>query len=92
VNKANVGLTTTIADMLNLSRNQWAIGWPSFVLLVAAFAATVGASMTVANGVLLVVACTAPTAAMLLIWRGPPPPTVAELLYAANAADKGNTR
>jgi len=78
--------------MSNLSRNQCATGWPSFVLVLASFAAAVGTPMTVANGVLLLLACTVPTAAMLLIWRGPPPPTVAELLYAANASDNGGPR
>jgi len=78
--------------MSNLSRNQCAIGWPSIVLLLAAFAGAVGAPMTVANGVLLLLACAAPTAAMLLIWRGPPPPTVAELLYAVNISENRGPR
>jgi hypothetical protein len=85
-------LKTIIVCMFNLSRNQCAIAWPSFVLVLAAFAGAVGAPMTVASGVLLLLACIAPTAAMLLIWRGPPPPTVAELLYAANTSDNRGPR
>ena len=78
--------------MLNLSRNQCAIAWPSFVLVLAAFARAVGAPMTATSAALVLVACSAPTAAILLIWRGPPPPTVAELLYAANTSDNGGLR
>ena len=78
--------------MLNFSRNQWAVGWTSFVLVLAACAAVAGVPMTATNAVLLLVACVGPTATMLLIWRGPPPPTAAELLYAANKPDKRGPR
>jgi hypothetical protein len=33
---------------------------------------------------LLLVACLVPPAIMLLVWRGAPPPTVAELLHAVD--------
>ena len=92
VHTAKLGSSASIAFMLKLSRNQWAVACPSFVLVLAACAAVAGVSMTATNAVLLLVACVAPTATMLLVWRGPPPPTPAELLYFANGSDKRGPR
>lgn len=77
--------------MLNLSRTQWAGIWPACLFVLTACAAIGGVRLTVADGALLLVACLAPPAIMLLVWRGPPPPTVAEVLYLARvpSADGG---
>ncbi len=41
-----------------------------------------GVSITIATGALLLIAGVVPPAIMLIVWRGAPPPTVAELLHA----------
>ena len=44
-------------------------------------------SITAGTGALLLVACVVPPAVMLMVWRGAAPPTVAEILYAADRRD-----
>jgi len=78
--------------MLNLSREQWAGVWCAAVLVLSAGAVVAGVGITPGNVVLVLLACLAPPAVMLLIWRGPPPQTVAELLYDANAPATGDRR
>jgi hypothetical protein len=43
-----------------------------------------GAATTVSARALWLFACVAPPAIMLLVWRGAPPATVAEVLYAVD--------
>jgi hypothetical protein len=38
----------------------------------------------------MLLTCIAPPAVMMLVWSGPPPPTVAEVLHAAHARVTGN--
>ena len=77
--------------MVNLSRTQWAIAWCAAVSTATAAALAFGVRVTVGNGVLFLLACLAPPAVMLLVWR-PPPSTVAQLLYDANARRRSETR
>ena len=52
------------------------------VLAVVAGAGAVGSpSITLGTRALVLVACLVPPALMLMVWRGAPPPTVAELLH-----------
>ena len=79
--------------MLKISREQWAAGWCAEVLVLgAAVAVTAGVGITLSHVILLLLASLAPPAVMLLVWRGPPPQTVAEMLYDANAPAKSNQR
>ena len=75
--------------MLNLSRRQWAGGWLALVVTCGAVASIAGVRLTAADGLLLLVAGLAPVAIMLHVWRGPPPPTVAEVMYAAKSNRTG---
>ena len=68
----------------NISRVRLASTW--IALVVVAFACSVvgGAAVTMSAGELWFIACVAPPTAMLLVWRGAPAMTVAELLYAVD--------
>jgi hypothetical protein len=47
-----------------------------------------GIGVTVSNAELWLAVCMVPPAVMLLVWRGAPPITVAELLHAVNKPSK----
>jgi hypothetical protein len=72
----------------SFSRTQWVGGWCSAVAVVAAASVVGGVAMTVNAAELWLVACLAPPAVMLLVWRGAPPATVAELLHHVNRPSK----
>ncbi len=75
--------------MLNsISRRGLAGAWCALVLVIAALSVVAGAGITLGNGGLLLVVCLAPPAVMLLVWRGAPPATVAELLHSVNGPSK----
>jgi hypothetical protein len=57
--------------------------WLSLVAAILAGAAVAGISMPAAAG-LLIVTCVAPPAVLLLVWRGGPPPTIAETINAVD--------
>jgi hypothetical protein len=73
----------------SLSRARVAFLWCAAVLTLGACAVVVGAAITLGNGALLLVACLAPPAVMLLVWNGPPPLTVAEVLHAIDGPVEG---
>ena len=68
----------------NLSRARLVGTWFAAVAVVFACSVIAGAPMTVGALELWLVVCLVPPAVMLLVWRGAPPETVAELLYAVN--------
>ena len=68
----------------DLSRARVAGAWCLAVMAIGALAVVAGAAITLGNAELLLVACVVPPAVMLLMWRGAPPRTVAEVLYAVN--------
>ena len=72
----------------NISRLRVVGAWCALVLVIAALSVVAGAGITLSNGELLLVACLAPPAVMLLVWRGAPPATVAELLHSVNRPSK----
>jgi hypothetical protein len=72
----------------DMSRTKLIAGWCVAVIAIAALSVVAGAAITASNAELLLVACLVPPAVMLLMWRGAPPRTVAEVLYAANTPAK----
>ena len=68
----------------DMSRARLAGAWCAAVIVIGACGVVAGAAITASNGELLVVACLGPPALMLLVWRGAPPVTVAELLCFVN--------
>jgi hypothetical protein len=69
----------------NLSRERLIVAW--LVIVVIAFAGSLmgGTTATPSTWILLLCLCLAPPALSLVIWRGAPPLTVAEILHAASA-------
>ena len=62
--------------------------WSAVMAMVVAWSVAVGASLS--TSALLLVICVAPMAFVRLIGFGaPPPPTVAEVLYAVNTQKEG---
>lgn len=68
----------------DMSRARLAGMWVAAVIMMAAFGVAWGMALTVNRGALWLVACLVPPGVMLLVWRGAPPMTVAELLYSVN--------
>jgi hypothetical protein len=58
--------------------------WFAVLAVVVDAGAFGGVSITMGTYALLLVACLVPPAIMLMVWRGAPPPTVAELLHAVD--------
>jgi hypothetical protein len=61
--------------------------WVAVLIAVAATAAVSGVPITVGISALWFAACVVPPAVMLMVWRGAPPPTMAEILYAVDRRD-----
>ena len=72
----------------DISRARVAGMWVAAVIVMAAFSVTWGMALTVNSGAVWLVACLVPPAVMLLVWRGAPPVTVAELLYSVNRSSR----
>jgi hypothetical protein len=71
--------------MLNaLTRTRVIQIW--FVVVAVAIAAGIafGVAVTTSTGVLLLAGCLVPPAIVLFLWRDAPPPTVAEVIHAAD--------
>jgi hypothetical protein len=65
-----------------------AIGaWFALLVAVAAIGALAGASITLENSALWLLAGIVPPAVMLMVWRGAPPATVAEILHTVDRRD-----
>ena len=65
-----------------------AIGaWFALLVAVAGIGALAGASFTLENSTLWLLAGIVPPAVMLMVWRGAPPATVAEILHTVDRRD-----
>ena len=77
----------------HISRTRLALAWCVAVVVVGALAiVNDGRVITLANGGLLLMVGLIPPAIMLLVWRGPPPLTIAELLHDAGTPSKEDRR
>lgn len=72
----------------NISRMRVAAVWCVAVLAVGAASVVAGATVTMGTAGLLLAACLVPPIIMMLVWRGAPPVTVAELLHTVNGPSK----
>ena len=61
--------------------------WVGVLAAAASVAAFWGVSVTPGNSVFLLAVGLVPPAVMLLVWRGAPPATVAEILHATEGRD-----
>jgi hypothetical protein len=66
------------------SVTRWNVisAWLAVLVAAAGIGALSGMSVTIGAGVIWLLACVMPPAVILMVWRGAPPPTVAEVLYA----------
>ena len=71
-----------------LSRTRLVGAWLAAVIAIGAVSIVAGATISLSNVELLLVAGLLPPAVMLLVWRGDPPVTVAELLHTVNRPSK----
>lgn len=71
----------------HISRPRLAAAWCAAIVLIAACGAVAGV-LTISRVELLLAICFVPPAVMLLLWRGAPPVTVAEVLHAVNVPSK----
>jgi hypothetical protein len=76
----------------NLSRGQMAGLWCAAIVAIGAASVAAGASTTSGAVELWLAACLVPPAVMLLVWRGAPPVTVAELLHDVNQPGKAGPK
>lgn len=61
--------------------------WLAVLVAVAGAGALSGVSITIDSLALWFIACVVPTVIMLMVWRGAPSPTVADILHAADRRD-----
>ncbi len=69
----------------DISRRTLVGFWFATVALIIAFANAMGVSVAASTMAVLLTLCLVPPGILLFVWRGAPPPTVAEILYAANS-------
>lgn len=69
----------------DISRAQLVAAWCAAVIVIGACSVAAGAALTLGNAEWWVATCLVPPAIMLLVWKGAPPVTVAELLYSVNS-------
>jgi hypothetical protein len=75
----------------NISRARLVGGWLVAVAVLTAFGVVIGLDITLSSGILLVATSLVPPAVLLLVWRGAPPFTVAELLHSVDTSKDGRT-
>jgi hypothetical protein len=69
----------------DISRGRMVVVWFAGVVAVLAVILVVGAPMNGSTGSLLLLMSLVPPVVLLKVWRGAPPPTVAEVLHTVNA-------
>jgi hypothetical protein len=72
----------------DISRTRLAAIWVAAVIVMAAFSVVWGMALTLNSGAIWLVVCLAPPAVMLLVWRGAPPLTIAELIHSVDVPSK----
>jgi hypothetical protein len=72
----------------DISRFRLIGAWCAAVVVIGACGVVAGMPLTIGYAALLLVVGLAPPAILLLVWRGAPPQTVAELLYSVNTPSK----
>jgi hypothetical protein len=65
--------------------------WLTAVAVLTAALITLDPKITISVASLLLTLAVGPPAVLLLVWRGAPPPTVAEVLHAVNVEKRGRS-
>ena len=78
--------------MLNtVTRNRLVGLWFAAVAVVIASVVAMGVNVGVSTTALLLTLCLVPPGIVVALWRGGPPQTVGEILYAANKGTEGRS-
>ena len=75
----------------HITRNRFAGFWFAAVAVIVASVVAMGVNVAVSTIALLLTLFLVPPGIMLVLWRGAPPPTVGEILYAANTLKEGRS-
>jgi hypothetical protein len=73
----------------HISRNRLVAVWFAATVAAAASLVAIGANVAVSTTALLLAMSLVPPAIVWLVWRGAPPPTVGEILYATSTPKPG---
>lgn len=71
----------------SITRNTVIGAWLAALALIAVAGTLSGVSITFGSSALWFVVCVVPPAILLMVWRGAPPPTVAEILHSVDRRD-----
>ena len=71
-----------------ITRGAAIVVWFAVVGAIAVASAVLNVAVSAGTVLLLLAACLVPPAIMLLVWRGAPPVTIAELLHDVDAPRK----
>lgn len=75
----------------DITRNRLVGGWFATVAVIIASVIAMGVNVGVSTTALLLTLSVVPPGIILALWRGAPPPTVGEILYAANTRKEGRS-
>jgi len=75
----------------SISRARLIGAWLVAVAVLTACGVVMGLDVTLSNGILLVATSLVPPVVLLLVWRGAPPFTVAELLHSVDTSKDGRS-
>ena len=74
-----------------ISRTRLVGFWFAAVAVIIAWVVVTGVNIAIGTAAFLLTLCLVLPAIMLIVWRGAPPPTVAELLYSVNKEKEGRS-
>ena len=75
----------------DVTRNRLVGYWFSAVAVIITSVIAMGVNVGVSTAALLLTLSLVPPGIILALWRGAPPPTVGEILYAANTRTQGRS-
>jgi hypothetical protein len=73
----------------DITRNRLVGGWFATVAVIIAAVIAMGVNVGVSTTALLLALSIVPPGIILALWRGPSPPTVGDILRAANTPREG---
>ena len=73
----------------DISRSTLVGFWFTAVAVIVASAMAAGLSVGISTTAVLLTLSLVPPAILVFVWRGAPPPTIAEVLYVANTHKGG---
>ena len=73
----------------DVTRNRLVGFWFAAIAVIVASVVAMGVNVGVSTTALLLTLSLVPPGIILALWRGAPPPTVGEILYAANTRKEG---